>query len=77
MSQIEYTLTSSKDIARTIDKIRPVVHGLDENVISQSCIAIAILMQAPSIDLKPLMELMKSTSEYIALSLMPANEVVN
>lgn len=70
MDQIIYTKANAKEVAKAIDLIRPVVAGLDANVISMSCLAIAILMQRPEIDMTHLIDCIKDTSEHIALFLM-------
>ncbi len=74
---MNYAEAASSDISRVIELIRPVVADESSDSTSMACLAIAIFMQKPDIDLPTLITLVKQVSQYIALSVAPTPETVN
>lgn len=74
---MKHANATTEAIMDTIDSMRPALKNLDSNTIHMSCLALAIIMQKPSINLPDMIEMVKGTSEYIHLALEPTTGSVN
>jgi hypothetical protein len=78
MSNFGYTQASAEDIAKLITKIEGVVEGERVDRIKIACIAFAILLTNPNIDIHELVRVVKDASEWISLAVPPKEkELVN
>ena len=71
---LAYSSTSTDDIERIMNLVRPVLLGEDSQAVMSSCLAIATLMQDPTVTLEQLCESVKGASEWIACYLSGLNQ---
>jgi hypothetical protein len=73
---MRYQVTPTAEVAKTIDILmKSVEHIENDDLIQVSCIATAIIMQKPSIEMEELIPLVKSVSEFIALNLIDKSKI--
>lgn len=74
---MKHATAPNHEIQATISKLQLALKDVDSNIVHMSCLALAVLMQDPSVSLFTLMETVKSTSEFIHLTLTPTSGSVN
>lgn len=72
-----YANTTTTQIEAAVRAMTTSVIGLDGNTVQMAALALAILLQKPSIDLTTLIEVVKGASEYIHLRITPTTGSVN
>lgn len=72
-----YEKVSTKGVEALFYEIKALGEPYGYDVLNAACLSISICMQRPDIDIKKLVEVVKSTSEYIALQLMEPAKGLN
>lgn len=73
MDRVVSTDTSAKEVAEVLEAMLPIVTKFDEAAVLKACITLVILMQDPHINVAKLIDMIKDTSNFIAMRILSDN----
>jgi hypothetical protein len=77
LMEIKTVAAKAADVAEVIDMIAEATDQEDEDVVMLACLGTAVLIQDPEVKPEKFLEILQSTSEFIALQLATTSGVMN